>query len=83
MIPRRISRALRGLAVAVGSGCLFGTATCVQTATDTLGGGFGVMPPTGLEGGGLPIVEFDPTPTTPILQSGSNAGTGLPGPLLR
>lgn len=83
MIPRRITRALRGITFALTTGCFFSTTTCVQTATDTLGGNFGGLPLTGLEGGGLPITEFDASPQSLGPNSGSATGNGLPGPFLR
>lgn len=83
MILRRFSVTVRRLVFTLGTGCLFGIGTCVQSASDTLDFQPFIVPASGLGGGGEPVISGGPSSFIPSSTSTDFTGIGRPGPLVR
>lgn len=83
MILRRFSTKVRRLVFALGTGCLFGIGTCVQSASDTLDFQPFLLPAPGLGGGGEPVISGGSSSFAPSSTSTDFIEIGRPGPLVR
>jgi len=83
MILRRFSVTVRRLVFTLGTGCLFGIGTCVQSASDTLDFQPFIVPAPGLNGGGEPVISGTFSTFAPSSTSTQLTGIGRPGPLVR
>lgn len=83
MILRRFSVTVRRLVFTLGTGCLFGIGTCVQSASDTLDFQPVLFPAPGLDGGGEPVISGGSSTFAPSSTSTDFTEIGRPGPLVR
>lgn len=83
MILRRFSVTVRRLVFTLGTGCLFGIGTCVQSASDTLDFQPFIVPAPGLGGGGEPVISGGSSTFAPGSTPTDFTGIGRPGPLVR